>query len=139
MNYKYSICYPDKDQIEYFDTPISGNTLLTIAKNYNWLEQLKLSESLDQDKVHYSPSLDFKCINSERSFCLTADFNKNKEMEFSLWYNRPKKVKILFGLLGTSEKMVIDDVWNYNFKEAIKYLEHFVNGNYQILEDLYKK
>lgn len=139
MNYKYSICYPDKEQIQYIETPISGNEVLTIAKKFDWLEQLKISESIDPNKVYYSPSLDFKCIDSERSFGLTADFNKNKEMEFSLWYNRPKKVKILFGLLGESEKMFVDDVWNYKFDEAIKYLEHFVNKNYQIIENLYKK
>jgi hypothetical protein len=138
MNFKYSICYPDQEQIQYFDTPISGNEVLTIAKNYHWLEQLKLSESLEQDVVYYSPSIDFTCINSKRSFCLTADFGKNKEIEFSLWYNRPKNVKILFGLFGESEKMVVDDVWNYSFEEAIKYLEHFVNSNYQIIENLYK-
>jgi hypothetical protein len=139
MNYKYSICYPDKEQIQYIDTPISGNEVVAIAKKFDWLEQLKLTESINPNKVYYSPSLDFKCIENERSFCLTADFNKNKEIEFSLWYNRPKKVKILFGLLGESEKMVVDDVWNFKFDEAIKYLEHFVNRNYQIIENLYKK
>jgi len=139
MNFKYSICYPDKEEIQYFETPISGNQVLKIAKNYNWTEQLNLCKSLEQDKIFYNPSIDFKCINNERSFCLTADFNKNKEVEFSLWYNRPKKVKILFGLLGESEKMVVDDVWNYTFEEAIKYLEHFVNKNYQIIDNLYGK
>lgn len=139
MTFKYSICHPDKEQIEYKNSQISGSEVLEIAKSYNWIEQLKLSESLDQNKVYYSPSLDFKCINSERSFCLTADFNKNKELEFSLWYNRPKKVKRLFGLLGESERMIVDDVWNFNFDDAVKYLEHFVNRNYQIIENLYKK
>jgi len=139
MKYKYSICHPDKEKIEYIDSPISGSEVLTIAKNYNWIEQLELFDSLDHNKVCYSPSLDFKCLNNNRSFCLTAEINKNKQIEFSLWYNRPKKVKIFFGLLGETEKMIVDDVYGFSFDDAIKYLEYFINGQYNIIEDLYKK
>lgn len=139
MTFKYSICHPDKEQIEYKNSPISGSEVLTIARNYNWIEELKLTESLDQNSVFYSPSLDFKCIENDQSFGLTADFNKSRELEFSLWYKRPKKVKILFGLLGETKRVVVDDVWSYDFDKALKYLEHFVNRNYQIIENLYKK
>jgi len=138
MSYKYSVCYPDKKDIIYFDTPITDNEVLSIAKSFNWIEQLKLSESMDQDKVYYSPSLDFKCISNQRSFCLTADFNDKEDLEFSLWYCRPKKVKKLFGLLGESEKMIVDEVWHFSFDEAIEYLQHFVNRNYQVIEKLYR-
>ena len=73
------------------------------------------------------------------SFCLTAAFDKNEKLEFSLWYNRPKKVKILFGLLGEKEKMVVDDYWSLNFEDSMMYLEYFVNGNYSKIEKLYRK
>ena len=137
MLYKYSICYPNTENIEYKETPISGNEVLDIARNYPWMEQLKISESMDQDKVCYSPSLDFNCIDDGRSLGLTVILNNNNEMEFSLWYNRPKRVKILFGLLGEKEEMVVDDIWQFDLNTAIKYLEHFVNSDYQIIEDLY--
>ena len=68
---------------------------------------------------------------------MTADYDKNKNLNFSLWYNRPKKVKILFGLLGEKEKMVVDDVWEIDFNKSIEYLECFVNGNYSIIENLF--
>jgi len=139
MSYKYSICYPDKEEIEYRNNPISADEVLNIAKNYPWLEQLKFSDSLDQNKVYYSPSLDFNCIEDGKSFCLTANYNDKEQLEFSLWFNRPKKVKVLFGLLGEKEKVVVDDVWSFDFNKAIKYLEHFVNRKYQIIEELYKK
>jgi hypothetical protein len=139
MTYRYSICHPEKEKIEYIDSPISGSEVLSIAKNYPWVKQLQLSDSLDQSKVYYSPSLDFTSINNGQSFCLTADYDKNKQLQFSLWYNRPKKVKVLFGLLGTTEKMVVDDVWGYSFEDAIKYLEHFVDRNYRLVEALYRK
>lgn len=138
MPYKYSICYPDKKDIVYFESPISGDEVLEIANKFDWTDQLKLAERIDQNNVFWSPSIEFICMESKRSFTLTADFNDKNELEFSLWYDRPKKVKILFGLLGETEKMVVDDVWNYSFNEAIEYLKHFVNKNFQVIENLYK-
>jgi hypothetical protein len=138
MSYKYSICYPDKNDIEYKNTPVSSDEVLEIAKRYPWYEQLNLIKTMDQDKVNYSPSLDFTCIKNDKSFCLTANYNDLEQLEFSLWYNRPKRVKVLFGLLGEKEKMVVSDIWSIDFTNAIKYLEHFINENYQKIEDLYK-
>lgn len=139
MTYKYSICHPEKEDIEYINNPISENEVMEIAKNYPWVEKLKFLDSLNQKDVHYSPSLDFTCIENGKSFCLTANYDKNENLEFSLWYNRPKTVKVLFGILGEKEKMVIDDIWNINFDKSLKYLEHFVNGNHSLIEELYKK
>jgi len=100
MTFTYSICYPNKRDIEYRNNPITGNKVVEIAKTYPWEDQLQLLYSLKDEQIHYSPSLDFKCLDNEKSFCLTVQHDKNKKLEFSLWYNRPKKVKALFGLLG---------------------------------------
>lgn len=139
MTFKYSIYHPEKENIEYKNTSISGNKVLEITRNYPWIEKLNLSNSLNQEDIHYSPSLDFTCIENGKSFCLTANYDKNNNLEFSLWYNRPKKVKILFGLLGEKEKMIVDDIWSISFDKSLKYLEHFVSGNYLSIEELYKK
>lgn len=139
MQFTYSICYPDKEDIEYRNTPISGKEVMDIARSYPWVAQLELSDSMDQEKVSYSPSLDFKCIDTGRSFSLTANYNEKKDLSFSLWYNRPKKVKVLFGLLGETERMKVDNVWGHSFIDAIKYLQYFVNGNYQLIEELYRR
>jgi hypothetical protein len=139
MTFKYSICHPQKEDIEYKNNPISEKEVLEISKNYTWIEKLKFSDTLNPENVCYSPSLDFTNIKNGKSFCLTAGYDKNGKLEFSLWYNRPKKVKVLFGLLGEKEKMVVDDFWSLNFEESMKYLEYFVNGNYSKIEKLYRK
>lgn len=107
MTYTYSICHPEKENIEHRNTPISGNEVLEIAKNYPWIEKLRFSVSLDPHGIYYNPSLDFTCIENDNSFCLTADYDENENLEFSLWYNRTKKVKILFGLMGEKEKRLL--------------------------------
>jgi len=139
MTFKYSICHPNNEKIEYRNNPISSYEVLKIANDYPWKEQLNLIISMDQNEVHYSPSLDFICIENGQSFCLTAHFDNNKELQFSIWYNRPKKVKILFGLLGEKSRMVVDDYWSLDFDKSMDYLNEFVNGNYRVIEKLYEK
>lgn len=137
MTFKYSVCSPNLKEIKYFNNPISGKEVLETAKNHNWIEELNLSETLGE-KAHFNPSLDFTCIEKNRSFCLTANFSSKKELEFSLWYNRPKKVKVFFGLFGETEKIVVDDTWGFSLENALEYLQHFVDGNYLFIQKLYK-
>lgn len=137
--YTYSICHPDEKEIEYKKEIISSKNVLEIAKNYLWIEQLKFADSLGRESAYYNPSLDFTCIQDGKSFCLTADYNKEKELEFSLWYNRPKNVKILFGLLGRKEKMIVDDIWSIDFQTSLQYLQYFVEGNYDKIEKIFIK
>lgn len=137
QTYTYSICHPNKKEIEYKKEILSAKNVLEIAKNYRWIEQLEFSDGLSKESNYYNPSLDFTCIQDGKSFCLTADYNEEKELEFSLWYNRPKNVKILFGLLGRKEKMVLDDVWSINFQTALQYLQYFVEKNYERIEELF--
>lgn len=136
MTFKYSICHPEKENNEYKDNPISENEVMEIAKNYPWIEKLKFCDSLNPEDIYYSPSLDFTCIENGKSFCLTADYDNDEKLVFYLWDNRPKKVKVLFGLLGEKEKIIVDDIWSINFDKSLKYLEHFVNSNYSLIEEL---
>jgi hypothetical protein len=48
-------------------------------------------------------------------------------------------VKNLFGLLGKSEKMTVDDIWAIKFDKALNFLNCFINEDYQTIENLYKK
>lgn len=137
--FKYSICHPDKEEIEYKNKPISEIEVLDIAENYPWEEKLKLTESLINGILYFNPSLDFTCIENGRSFCLTANYGKNMQLEFSLWYNRPKKKKSFMGIFGEKEKMFVDDIWGFSLNQSLKYLKYFIQGNYSLVEELYQK
>lgn len=135
--YTYSICHPNKKEIEYRKEILSSKNVLEIAKNYPWMKQLRFADSLGKDSAYYNPSLDFTCIQDGRSFCLTSDYNKEEVLEFSLWYSRPKNVKILFGLLGRREKMVLDEVWSIDFQTSLQHLQYFVDEEYEKIESLF--
>ena len=90
MNYKYSICHPDKYDIEYPDKVLTKDEVVEMVKNYKWLEILKSMDTIPDDTIYYSPSLDFECIGETKNFCFTATL-ENDQLKFSLWYNREIK------------------------------------------------
>lgn len=139
MTFNYSICYPDKKDIEYRNTSILGKEVLEIAKNYPWQKQLELMYAMNEAQTQYNPSLDFKCLDNGKSFGLTAQHDNYENLSFSLWYSRTKKFKSFLGLFGEKEKTVVDDIWSIDFETALQYLEYFVNGNYDAIEALYEK
>ncbi|AXG71369.1 hypothetical protein KORDIASMS9_03626 [Kordia sp. SMS9] len=139
MTFTYSICHPNKRDIEYRNNTISGKEVIEIATKYPWDEKLKFLDTLSDANIHYSPSLDFVCLENKKSFGLTAQYDNYEHLSFSLWYNRPKKNKVFFGLFREKEKMVVDDIWSIDFETSLKYLDHFVNGNYDLIEELYTK
>jgi len=138
MIYNYSICHPNQQNIEYPTEVLNRQQVIQFAQNYPWKEQLELCNELPEEEVCYSPSLDFKNTESMSSFGLTADSHEGEEISFSLWYKRPKEIKIFFGLFGKIERMIINDVSSFSLDEAITYLEYFVNGNMKKIEELYK-
>ena len=136
MHFNYTICYPNKEKIESASTLLDAQQVLDLFKKHPWEAQNDLCLKLPEEKIYFSPSIGFTNTISNHGLELTANFTEGK-LEFSLWFNRPKKVKKFFGLLGEYEQMKVDDVWGINLEESIKYLEHFVKGNYTKIEELY--
>ena len=138
MNYKCSICHPNKSKIEYPNEILGENQVIDLVQSYPWVEKLDLLNSLKNDEICYSPSLDFVNNSNKYSFGLTASL-ENGELEFSLWYKRMIKTKLFFGLLGEKEKMKVIDKWGFKKDVALEYLQLFLNKNFLKLEKLMSK
>jgi hypothetical protein len=132
MNYKYSICHIDKSEIEYKNETIDKEQILDIVINYPWSEELKRMQEIDESKICYSPSLDFKNIDDNHSFCLTAE-GEPLNYSFSVWYNRPIKKKVMFGLMGEKEKLEVIDK-HFEKVKAIELLKRFLAKEYKSIE-----
>jgi len=133
MKYTYSICHPDKPEIEYPKGTKTKEEVYEMASTYNWKEKLIFLESLDEKDICFSPSLVFKNSETNHSFCLTAHFN-NSKLDFSLWYNRPVKKKSFFGFGKEVEKIEVIDKWSFSKEEALKHLMLFLDEKYSKLE-----
>lgn len=138
MKFKYSICDPLEKEIKYIPESFYGDEILKIAKEYPWIDKLKITEKFKPEENHFSPSLDFTNIDTQRSFCLTAHYDNENKLESSLWYNRPKKIKTLFGLFKEKEKFIVDDSWGYDLEGSLEYLKYFIDRKYEKLEMIFK-
>lgn len=132
MKFKYSICYPDKSEIEYPDKILTAEQVKETALNYPWKSELQKLKTMNTDDIHYNPSLDFKNQNDNFSFCLTAEGDP-EDYSFSIWYNRPIMKKVLFGLMGEKEKFEVIDKW-FSKEEAFKILDKFLAKDYKSIE-----
>jgi hypothetical protein len=137
MQYKYSICHPNKETIERPKNLLNKGEVLSMALNYAWEQQLDLLESLKEGEICYSPSLGFEEVATGFGIDISVIRTKGK-MEFSLWYNRMVNHKPFFGLFGVKNKMKVIDKWGFDMERAIEYLKVFVAEDYKKLEELMK-
>ncbi len=133
MNYKISICHPDKEEIEFPHKTLNNELSLKFFDNYPWVEQLELLDKMVQEDVHYSPSVRFTNTRNNVSLEMTAD-SKDGELIFSLWFERPVMTKILFGLLGEKEKMKLIDKWGFDYASSKEHLDAFLKEKYSKIE-----
>ena len=133
MNYKITICHPDKKEIETVPRNYNIIEAKEFFNNYQWKKELELMSSMKIDDVQYNPSIRFTNISNNISLELTAEI-KNEKISFSLWYERPKMTKILFGILGEKKKMQLIEKWNFNFESSQLHLSSFLNQEYDKVE-----
>lgn len=135
MNYKYSICHPEKQEIEYPEKELNRYEVIEMIEYYAWLDILNEMEKLPQGKVFYSPSLGFSNEADKKSLDLSATLENGKP-EFSLWYNREVKRRPLFGLLSEKTEMSVIDKWDFSLEKALEYFKIFLDRDYIKLEKL---
>ena len=135
MTYKYSICHPDKPNIEYPEKKLNGDEVIEMIKFYPWLDILKLMDKIPDERIYYSPSLDFESSSDKRNLCITATLESGKP-KFSLWYQRPVIIRPLFGLLPKKTRIKVIDKWGFNLDQAIEYYQLFLDRQFEKLERL---
>ncbi|MBC7774637.1 MAG: hypothetical protein H7246_04300 [Phycisphaerae bacterium] len=132
MKYKYSICHPEKSEIEYPEQILSAEQVKERAIKYPWKSELQKLKTMKPDEINYSPSLDFKNVDNNYSFCLTAE-GEPEDISFSVWYSRPIMKKIFFGLFGEKEKFEVIDK-EFTKEDSFKLLDKFLNQDCDWIE-----
>ena len=87
---------------------------------------------MDYNKVNYNPSVRFTHSNG-LSLEMKAE-PTDQGYGFALWYDRPVKVKVFFGLMGEKESNQVIDKWDFDPSTAKKHLETFLAEKYDEIE-----
>ena len=138
MNYRISICHPDKEKIDIHSEILDKNDALKFFDRYPWIQQLELLESLNQAEVHYSPSVRFTNTANNISLEMTVESNQG-EIFYSLWFERPVMTKIFFGIFGEKSRMKLIEKWGFDQTSARQHLKAYLEENYVEVERIMKK
>jgi hypothetical protein len=96
MNFRATFCDPFKAGIIELGN-IQKDKIIETFENTPWVDFLRKMESAKEDEIFYSPSLEIENKDNKHGLSISAVGVPNN-YEFYIFYKRPKKIKILFGL-----------------------------------------
>ena len=117
-NYKYSICYPDKPEIEFHDEVLDRFQVVELMKSFNWRDEL------GKKIEYYSPSLDFSKLDDKHRIIFSG-FGTDDLEGFRIMYLVPNDENI-------------EDIYdNDNYSKEKDYFEEFDIPNSYLLLNLF--
>ncbi|MDF1698708.1 MAG: hypothetical protein P1U56_22840 [Saprospiraceae bacterium] len=126
MSYKYSICYPDKEEIDFPEEEINGDQVIELVKNFNWDDELKKEIEV------YSPSLDFIRISNKRRLILSG-IGEGKLEEFQIMYSFPNDENASKAFDAKNYYMSEEYTVVVGIEEAYEILKAFLDQQYDVL------
>jgi hypothetical protein len=134
MQYKASFCDPFKADIVDLGY-VEKEKVMELFERVPWAEYLVKMEAARENEIHWSPSLDFKDEDNHQIISVSVA-GKPDNIDWLIFYIRPKKVKRLFGLLG--EKMNnehMTEVQGRTETDARNAIEALLRGDYAWLDE----
>ena len=130
MNYRYSICYPDKPKPEWFENSISEAQVKNMFNSYPFEEELK-----KPDEGNFAPSLEFQNLTDSYRIIFSA-FLENQKIWFQVTLlippNRP--IEKFNDELFYKECDEIHS--NFNQQDSLGILDLFLESKYKAIKQL---
>lgn len=130
--YRWTICEPDHPEV-IEKGMISGDDILQTFLQYPWKEKLKLLNSLPEDKICFSPSIEFEDSDAGHGVTFSC-VGDETDMEFYIFYKRDKMVSNFGGLFNRQVKGKISDITGQGLADAQAFLEAFLKNDTAYLE-----
>ncbi|KAA3440193.1 hypothetical protein [Rufibacter hautae] len=133
---RHSFCDPFKpDVIELGD--IESKEVISRFEQISWDEIIFNMGKANKSDIHYSPSLEFEDETTKHGIVVSGVGTSSLE-EFYVSYKRPKRVKILFGLIERDNPEYYTDVTGQTKEDVIEILNAFITGKYDFLDSKIK-
>lgn len=96
MNFRASFCDPFNPNIIELGN-IQKDSIIEKFESINWVDYLQKMAMVKENDIYYSPSLEIENKDTKHGLSISA-VGYPDNYEFYIFYKRPKKVKIFFGL-----------------------------------------
>lgn len=133
MNFRASFCDPFKPEIiELGD--IQTEYILDKFENTPWADYLRQMESAKEEEIFYSPSLEIENKDTRHGLAISV-LGKPDDFEFYIFYKRPKKVKVLFGLKEKLKEDYLTDKTGQTKQDVLDCLNALIRNDTEFLEN----
>lgn len=115
----------------------SPEGIIQIFQKFPWNKYLLELDHAKGKDIYCSPSLSFESKLNKNKFTASA-VGGSKDLEFYLFYKRPKKKSILFGLIQTMDENYMSDLMGQTKKDVMDCLNALAIGDSHFLEHKFK-
>ncbi|GHA66332.1 hypothetical protein [Pontibacter akesuensis] len=135
-SFRHSFCDPFKPEIiELGD--VGSQEIIKRFEQLPWDDIISKMAKVDDSEIYFSPSLEFTDKITKHGLSISGVGTTSLE-EFYVFYQRPKQVKKLFGLLRYTDSEFTTDVTGQTKEDAIEALQALIDGNYEFLDSKIK-
>ncbi len=117
MSFRASFCDPFKPDIIELGTIQKGKVIEKFG-SFAWDEFLRKMKAAKENEIYYSPSFEIENRDTKHGLSISAVGDPGN-YEFYIFYQRPKKVKSLFGLLERMNEKYTSDKTGQTRQDAI--------------------
>nr|WP_319401739.1 hypothetical protein [uncultured Carboxylicivirga sp.] len=133
MTFRASFCHPFKSDIIEYGT-VESDRIIEAFEKVPWTELLNKMQNAKDSEIHYSPSFEIENIKNKNGLAISALDGG----EWYIFYKRPKKVKILFGLIERMNDNYVTEIHGQTEKDAKECLEALLKNNFEFLDNKIK-
>ena len=133
MKFRASFCDPfSPDIVELGD--ISQDEIINKFENINWRDYLERMQNVKENEIHYSPSFEVENKETRHGLDISA-VGDPSTYEFYVFYRRPKKVKVLFGLTERRSQNYITEITGQTKDDVLKCLDALIKDDTEYLSN----
>lgn len=137
MNFKATFCDPFNPEIIDLGE-ILQEDIISKFEHIDWTGYLNKMAAASESDIHFSPSLEIECTDTKNALSVSAVGDAGN-YEFYIFYKRPKKVKILFGLIEREIENYISDVQGQTKQDVINCLKALIRNDTALLTEVIGK
>lgn len=128
MELVHSKCYPDKEKIDFYQSPISEHQAYSMLVDFDWNEELK------KPLKYCSPSIDFIKLRNRKRIVLSGIGNSKLE-EFQIMFIEP--ISNYNNDIFNEKNYYNTDSYskNVSISDGYKMFQMFISGNYSKLKN----
>lgn len=131
MNFRATFCDPFKADIIELGN-IQKDKIIETFENTPWIDFLRKMELAKEDEIFFSPSLEIENKDTKHGLSISAVGAPNN-YEFYIFYKRPKKIKLFFGLKEKIDNNYTSDKTRQTKKDVIDCLDALLRNDMEYL------